>query len=102
MAQTVSDWLGYARLSTSAGGLDPMVAAYLRQEHRDNQAQSCRLFAVSADVARSGEKVCRTFPQPLDELPDALTEQIPGQPNGEARLLAAGVMATLVGSDSRG
>ena len=73
-----------------------------RQEHRDNQAQSCRLPAVSADVARSGEKVCRTFPQPLDELLDALTEQIPGQPNGEARLLAAGVMATMVGSDSRG
>jgi hypothetical protein len=56
------------------------------------------LPAVSADVARSGKKVRRTFTQSLDELLDALATHIPDAPNAEARLLAAGVMATMVGS----
>ena len=95
MAQTASEWRHYAR---PPGGLDLLVAAYLRQEHRDNPARGCPLPAVSADVARSGKKVRRTFTQSLDELLDALATHIPDAPNAEARLLAAGVMATMVGS----
>jgi TetR/AcrR family transcriptional repressor of nem operon len=95
MAQTASEWRRYA---TASGGLDPLVAAYLRQEHRDNPSRGCPLPAVSADVARSGEKVRRTFTKSLHELLDALAAHIPDEPNAEARLLAAGVMATMVGS----
>jgi TetR/AcrR family transcriptional regulator, transcriptional repressor for nem operon len=95
LAQTASEWRRYAGPS---GGLDLLVASYLRQEHRDNPARGCPLPAVSADVARSGKKVRRTFTQSLDELLDALVTHIPDEPNEEARLLAAGVMATMVGS----
>jgi TetR/AcrR family transcriptional repressor of nem operon len=75
-----------------------LLAAYLRQEHRDNPGRGCPLPAVSADVARSGEKVRRSFTQSLDEMLDVLATHIPDRPNAEARLLAAGVMATMVGS----
>jgi TetR/AcrR family transcriptional regulator, transcriptional repressor for nem operon len=98
MAQTASEWRRYARPSPAPGGLDSLVAAYLRQEHRDNPARGCPLPAVSTDVARSGEKVRRSFTQSLDEMLDALAAHIPDEPNAEARLLAAGVMATMVGS----
>ena len=95
MAQTAFEW---RRCAQPSGGLDLLVAAYLRQEHRDNPARGCPLPAVSADVARSGKKVRRTFTQSLDELLDALATHIPDERNEEARLLAAGVMATMVGS----
>jgi TetR/AcrR family transcriptional regulator, transcriptional repressor for nem operon len=98
MGQTASEWRRYAGPSIASDGLEPLVAAYLRREHRDNPARGCPLPAVSADVARSGEKVRRTFTQSLDEMLDALAAHIPDRPNAEARQLAAGVMATMVGS----
>jgi TetR/AcrR family transcriptional regulator, transcriptional repressor for nem operon len=95
LAQTACEWRRYGR---SSDGLDLLVAAYFSQEHRDNSASGCPLPAVSADVARSGRKVRRTFTQSLDKLLDALAELIAAEPNEETRLLAAGVMATMVGS----
>jgi len=94
MAQTASEW----RASTASGGLDSLAASYLRQEHRDNPARGCPLPSVSADVARPGPKVLRTFTQCLSELLDVLAAQFPNEPNSHARRLGAGVMATMVGS----
>jgi TetR/AcrR family transcriptional repressor of nem operon len=98
MGQTASEWRRYAGPSTASDGLEPLVAAYLRREHRDNPARGCPLPAVSADIARSGGKVRRTFTQSPDEMLDGLAAHIPDRPNAEARRLAAGVMATMVGS----
>lgn len=98
MSQTASGWRRRYAGSTAADGLDSLVAAYLAREHRDNPAEGCPLPAVSADVARSGGKVRRTFTQSLDEMIDALAEHVPDEPNVEPRVLAAGVMATMVGS----
>jgi TetR/AcrR family transcriptional repressor of nem operon len=98
MAETASEWRRYARCATRSGGLDPLVATYLGQGHRDNPARGCPLPAVSADVARSAEKVRRTFTKSLDELLDTLAAHIPDEPNAEKRLSAAGVLAAMVGS----
>jgi TetR/AcrR family transcriptional regulator, transcriptional repressor for nem operon len=95
LAETASEWRRYGQ---SSDGLDRLVAAYFTQEHKGNPASGCPLPAVSADVARSGKKVRRTFTQSLDKLRDALTELIAAEPNEETRVLAAGVMATMVGS----
>ena len=95
LAETASEW---RRCGQSPDGLDHLVAAYFTQEHRDNPASGCPLPAVSADVARSGKKVRRAFTQSLDKLLDALAELIAAEPNEETRVLAAGVMATMVGS----
>ena len=82
MGQTASEWRRYAGPSTASDGLEPLVAAYLRREHRDNPARGCPLPAVSADIARSGEKVRRTFTQSPDEMLDALAAHIPDRPRG--------------------
>ena len=95
LAETASEWRRYRQ---SPDGLDLLVAAYFSQEHRDNPASGCPLPAVSADVPRSGKKVRRTFTQSLDKLLDALAGVIAAEPNEETRVLAAGVMATMVGS----
>lgn len=97
MSQTASDWRRYTG-PTASDGLDSLVTAYLAREHRDNPAEGCPLPAVSADVARSGGKVRRTFTQSLDEMIDALSKYVPDEPTVDPRLLAAGVMATMVGS----
>jgi len=91
MAQATSEW-------QSAAGINALTNAYLRQEHRDNPARGCPLPALSADVARSGSKVRRVFTAALNERLGILASQISKEPSSETRRLAAGVMATMVGS----
>ena len=56
------------------------------------------LPALGADIARSGKKARNIFARKLDEMIDVVTMLFPKKSPKEARQIAAGALATMMGS----
>ena len=77
---------------------DAFVEAYLRPGHRDDRARGCVLPALGADIARSSQKARRAFARKLDEMIDVIARLLPGKSPKQARQIATGALATMMGS----
>jgi TetR/AcrR family transcriptional repressor of nem operon len=98
MDRTVSRWLELTREMPVEERFDVVVDAYLSPDHRDNQQSGCALPALGADIARSNQKARRRLARKLEEMIDVLAGLLPQKSPAEARQVATGAIATMMGS----
>jgi TetR/AcrR family transcriptional repressor of nem operon len=98
MDQTTERWKKLANGKTSRERFEALIADYLSVRHRDNPKQGCALPTLAVDVARSSPSEQQALASKLEKMIDALVELLPGEPVGQARQIATGVIATMVGS----
>jgi TetR/AcrR family transcriptional regulator, transcriptional repressor for nem operon len=98
MDQRVSQWLELLKGIPPKERFDVIVESYLSPGHRDDWAHGCVLPALGADLVRSGEKARRIFAGKLDEMIDVIARLFPEKSLKQARQIAAGALATMVGS----
>jgi TetR/AcrR family transcriptional repressor of nem operon len=98
MDQTVSQWLSLMEGTPVEERFDVIVAAYLSPRHRDDRAHGCVLPALGADLARSSQTARRTFARKAGEMIDVLARLFPEKSPKQARQIATGALATLMGS----
>src|SRR6267378_4816201 len=91
-------WLELTREMPVEERFDVVVDAYLSPDHRDNQKSGCALPALGADIARSNQKARRRLARKLEEMIDVLARLLPQKSPTEARQVATGAIATMMGS----
>jgi len=98
MDRKLSQWLKLMKGMPVEERFDVIVEAYLSPGPRDDRAHGCVLPALGADIARSGKKARHIFARKLDEMIDVVTMLFPEKSPKEARQIAAGALATMMGS----
>jgi len=98
MDRKLSQWLKLMKGMPVEERFDVIVEAYLSPGHRDDRAHGCVLPALGADIARSGKKARHIFARKLDEMIDVVTMLFPEKSPKEARQIATGALATMMGS----
>jgi len=98
MDRKVSQWLRLMKGMPVEERFDVIVEEYLSPGHRDDRAHGCVLPALGADIARSGKKARHIFARKLDEMIDVVTMLFPEKSPKEARQIATGALATMMGS----
>lgn len=98
MDRTVAKWEELAEELPAEKGFDAVVEFYLSPRHRNNPARGCALPALAADIGRSGPEAQRVFAGRLEKMIDLIARLIPQGSPSNARLAAAGAIATMVGS----
>jgi TetR/AcrR family transcriptional repressor of nem operon len=98
MDQTTERWKKLTNGKTKGEYFDALVADYLSPRHRDNPKHGCALPALAADVARSSPSERLAFASKLVKMIDVLVELLPDEAPHQARQIATGAIATLVGS----
>jgi TetR/AcrR family transcriptional repressor of nem operon len=98
MDRTVAYWLDLTQGLPAEKGFDAVVEAYLSPRHRNNPARGCALPALAADIGRSSPEARRTFAGRLEKMIDIIAQLVPTRPSADARQVAAGALATMVGS----
>ena len=98
MDQTTERWKKLAKGKTSRERLEALIADYLSPRHRDDPKRGCALPALAADVARSSPSERRAFAFKLEKMIDAFVELLPDEAPEQARQIATGALATMVGS----
>jgi TetR/AcrR family transcriptional regulator, transcriptional repressor for nem operon len=98
MDQTTERWKKLANGKTSRERFEALIADYLSPRHRDNPKHGCALPTLAADVARSSPSEQQALTSKLEKMIDALVELLPGETPRQARQIATGAIATMVGS----
>jgi TetR/AcrR family transcriptional regulator, transcriptional repressor for nem operon len=98
MDRTVAQWLKLMKGMPIEQRFDVIVEAYLRPGHRDDRAHGCVLPALGTDIARSGQKARHIFARKLDEMIDVVARLFSEKSPKEARQIATGALATMMGS----
>jgi TetR/AcrR family transcriptional repressor of nem operon len=98
MDQMTQRWKRLADGKASGERFEALIADYLRPEHRDNPRHGCALPALAADVARSSPSERRAFASKLEQMIDVFVSLLPDEAPEQARQIATGAIATMVGS----
>lgn len=98
MDRTVSRWLKLMKGMPIDERFDVIVESYLSPRHRGDRAHGCVLPALGTDIARSSQKARRIFARKLDEMIDVVARLFPEKSLKEARQIATGALATMMGS----
>ncbi|MFG3591190.1 TetR/AcrR family transcriptional regulator [Bradyrhizobium sp. RDI18] len=98
MDQTTERWKKLTNDNANGERFEALVADYLSLRHRDNTKHGCALPALAADVARSSRNERLTLASKLEGMIDVLIELLPDEAPQQARQIATGAIATLVGS----
>ncbi|WP_213290657.1 TetR/AcrR family transcriptional regulator [Bradyrhizobium sp. sGM-13] len=98
MDQTTERWKKLTNDNANGKRFEALVADYLSPRHRDNTKHGCALPALAADVARSSRNERLTLASKLEGMIDVLIELLPDEAPQQARQIATGAIATLVGS----
>jgi TetR/AcrR family transcriptional repressor of nem operon len=98
MDRTVAHWLDLAEGLPAEKRFDAVVEAYLSPGHRNNRARGCALPALAADIARSSQEARQLFAERFEKMVDVIARLLPKGPAKEARQVATGAIATMVGS----
>jgi TetR/AcrR family transcriptional repressor of nem operon len=98
MDRTVSHWLKLMKGMPVEQRFDVIVESYLSPGHRDDRAHGCVLPALGTDIARSSQNARRIFARKLDEMIEVVARLFPERSPKEARQIAAGALATMMGS----
>ena len=98
MDQTTERWKKLANGKTSRERFEALIADYLSLRHRDNPKQGCALPTLAVDVARSGPSEQQALASKLEKMIDVFVDLLPGEPPRQARQIATGAIATMVGS----
>jgi len=98
MDQMVERWKRLANGKANGERFEAVIADYLSPRHRDNSKHGCALPALAADVARSSPSERRAFASKLETMIDVFVELLPDEEPQQAREIATGAIATMVGS----
>lgn len=98
MDQTTDRWKKLANGSSDGERFEALIADYLSPRHRDNPKHGCALPTLAVDVARSSPSEQQALTSKLEKMIDALVRLLPGEPPQQARQIATGAIATMVGS----
>ena len=98
MDQTTERWKKLANGKADGERFEALIADYLSPRHRDDPKRGCALPALAADVARSSPSERRAFAFKLEKMIDAFVELLPDEAPQQARQIATGALATMVGS----
>jgi len=98
MDQMVARWKKLANGKANEDRFEALIADYLSSRHRDNPRQGCALPALAADVARSSPSERRALASKLETMIDILVEALAAEGPQQARQIATGAIATMVGS----
>jgi len=98
MDQMTERWKKLANGKANGERFEALIADYLSPRHRDNPRQGCALPTLAVDVARSGPNERRALASKLEEMIDVFVELLPDEEPKQARQIATGAIATMVGS----
>src|SRR6266700_5982370 len=98
MDQMTERWKKLADGKANAERFEALIADYLSPRHRDNPKHGCALPTLAADVARSSPSEQHALASKLEKMIDVFVELLPGEPPQQAREIATGAIATMVGS----
>ena len=98
MDQTTGRWKKLADGKDDGERFEALIADYLSPRHRDNPKHGCALPTLAADVARSSPSEQQALASKLEKMIDALVGLLPSEPPEQARQIATGAIATMVGS----
>lgn len=98
MDQTTARWKKLADGKADDERFETLIADYLSPRHRDNPKDGCALPTLAVDVGRSGSSEQQALASKLEKMIDVFVELLPDEPPRQARQIATGTIATLVGS----
>ncbi|MBR0815579.1 MULTISPECIES: TetR/AcrR family transcriptional regulator [Bradyrhizobium] len=98
MDQMVERWKKLANGKGDEDRFEALIADYLSPRHRDNPRHGCALPALAADVARSSAGERRALASKLEDMIDVFVELLPDETPQQARQIATGAIAAMVGS----
>ena len=98
MDQMTERWKKLADGKANGERFEALIADYLSPRHRDDPKRGCALPALAADVARSGPAERRALASKLEKMIDVFAELLPDEAPQQARQIATGAIATMVGS----
>jgi TetR/AcrR family transcriptional repressor of nem operon len=98
MDQMTERWKKLANGKAGGERFEALIADYLSPRHRDDPKRGCALPALAADVARSGPGERRALASKLEKMIDVFAELLPDEEPQQARQIATGAIATMVGS----
>jgi TetR/AcrR family transcriptional regulator, transcriptional repressor for nem operon len=98
MDQTTERWKKLAQGKANGQRFEALIADYLSHRHRDDPKRGCALPTLAADVARSSPSERQALASKLEKMIDVFVELLPGEPPRQARQIATGAIATMVGS----
>ena len=98
MDQMTARWKKLAHGKANGRRFEALIADYLSPRHRDNPKHGCALPTLAVDVARSSPSEQQAFAAKLEEMIDVFVELLPDEPPRQARKIATGAIATMVGS----
>src|SRR5215213_10546239 len=98
MDQTTERWKKLANGKADGERFEALIADYLSPRHRDNPKHGCALPALAADVARAGPSERRSLASKLERMIGVLVDLLPDEGPEQARQIATGAIATMVGS----
>ncbi|MFB6450609.1 TetR/AcrR family transcriptional regulator [Bradyrhizobium tunisiense] len=98
MDQMVERWKKLANGKGDEDRFEALIADYLSPRHRDNPRHGCALPALAADVARSSAGERRALASKLEDMIDVFVELLPDETLQQARQIATGAIAAMVGS----
>ena len=98
MDQMTERWKKLANGKANGERFEALIADYLSPRHRDNPRQGCALPTLAVDVARSSPSEQQALASKLEKMIDVFVDLLPGEPPQQARQIATGAIATMVGS----
>jgi TetR/AcrR family transcriptional repressor of nem operon len=98
MDQMTERWKKLANGEANGERFEALIADYLSPRHRDNPKQGCALPTLATDVARSSPSERQAFASKLEKMIDVFVELLPDEGPEQARQIATGAIATMVGS----
>ena len=98
MDQVTERWKKLANGKANGDRFEGVIADYLSPRHRDNPRHGCALPTLAPDVARSSPSERRAFAFKLEKMIDVFVELLPDEAPEQARQIATGALAAMVGS----
>ncbi|MCK1315441.1 TetR/AcrR family transcriptional regulator [Bradyrhizobium sp. 23] len=98
MDQTTERWKKLTNDKANGERFETLIADYLSPRHRDNPKHGCALPILAVDVARASSSEQQALASKLEKMIDVFAELLPDEPPRQARQIATGAIATMVGS----
>src|ERR1700744_1512165 len=98
MDRATERWRKVAEATPPDQRMAAIVDGYLTPAHRDDPGHGCAIPTLGAEIARESPKTRKAFAGELEEMIDALAEQIPDVPRKAARKQATAMIATMMGT----
>jgi TetR/AcrR family transcriptional repressor of nem operon len=98
MDRSTERWRKLAEQTPPEQRMAAIVDGYLTPAHRDDPGHGCAIPTLGAEIARESPKTRKAFAAKLEEMIDALAEQMADTPRKAARKQATAMIATMMGT----